>query len=401
MPYRTTEESKSDTPGSGVVGSLVTKEMVMNAIETRASSEKFYELEPLEVLDVWVDEDDPDFPLTKSGETDYSYTNGIRGRFVYSEQGLAKDRCSNYKPLNPNINMTPLRGEVVIGVKYLGDLFYTTVINCFGSPNQNIRKNISNYRKEPDEVEPGEYFKQSGDDYPNLGYTRRLKANEGDLIIEGRFNNSIRFGSDQKDEDNFGGEVESPNIIISAGHLINGDSDGEQKHSPQKENPFNDGTREKSIYEDIDKDGSSIYLTTNEELKFTPAVESDIDGSFGPFEGKNILLDSDRIIFNTKNNGSIAMMSSHNIGLSAVNEVVIETPVSKLGSVDAEEPQVLGQVLVDKIQGLIDAIGLVVGIPTPTGPTAGPINSAPNWAAVDAAMAQVQQCLSTKHLIDS
>ena len=87
--------------------------------------------------------------------------------------------------------------------------------------------------------------------------------------------------------------------------------------------------------------------------------------------------------------------------MSAVTEVVIETPASKLGSIDAEEPQVLGQVLVDKIQGLIDAIGLVVGIPTPTGPTAGPINAAPNWAAVDAAMAQVQQCLSTKHLIDS
>ena len=175
----------------------------------------------------------------------------------------------------------------------------------------------------------------------------------------------------------------------------------EQKYDPQKENPLGDGTREKAIFEDIDKDGSTIYLSTDEELKFTPAVESQIDGSVGPFEGKNILLDSDRIIFNTKNNGSIAMMSSHNIGLSAVSEVVIETPASKLGSVDAEEPQVLGQVLVDKIQGLIDAIGLVVGIPTPTGPTAGPINAAPNWAAVDAAMAQVQQCLSTKHLIDS
>ena len=395
MSYRIQKESKSDTPGSGVVGSIVTKEMVMNAIETRTSNEQFYELEPLEVLDVWINEGNADFPKDSNGQVDYSYTNGIRGRFVYSEQGLDKNLCNNYKPLNPNINMTPLRGEIVIGVKYLGDFFYTTIINCFGSPNQNIKKNISRFRLEPDDVEPGEYFTKSGDEYPNLGYTRRLRANEGDLIIEGRFNNSIRFGSDQKD-----GEKESPNIIISTGHLLNGDSDNSQKYDLQKKEPYNDGTREVSIYEDIDKDGSSIYLTTNEELKFTPAVESLIDGSFGPFIGKNILLDSDRIIFNTKNNGSIAIMSDHNIGLSAVNEVVIETPSSKLGSVDAEEPQVLGQTLFDKLDFLITQLGLVAAIPTPTGPS-GPLSSSPNWTAVTTAMADIKSALSTKHLIDS
>ena len=397
MPHRVSKSVRGQRPGSAMQGSLVTKEMVMKEIEAQGGQDEFYELEPVEVIDVWIDEDYEDFPKDVDGEPDFSLTGAILGRFVYSQQGAPKEQCINFKPLNPNINMTPVRGEIVIGVKYLNDHFYTTTLNCFGSPNQNIRKNLSTYRKKDDGVEPGEYFKKSGKDTPEFGYSRRLRPNEGDLIIEGRYQNSIRLGSDQKEEE----FTESPNIILSVGHLMNGDSDGEQKYDPQKENPYEDGKREKAIYEDIDKDGSSIYLTTNEELKFTPAVESDIDGSFGPFEGKNILLDSDRIIFNTKNNGSIAMMSSHNIGLSAVTEVVIETPASKLGSVDAEEPQVLGQVLVDKIQGLIDAIGLVVGIPTPTGPTTGPINAAPNWAAVDTAMAQVQQCLSTKHLIDS
>ena len=397
MAHTVKKTEKSDRPGSGIQGTLVTKEMVMNEIESRSSSTEFYELEPVEVLEVFIDEDMVDYPNTKEGGKDFSLINSIKGRFVLSEQNKSVDECGIFMPLNPNINTIPLRGEVVIGVRYLGQLYYTNILNCFGSPNANIRKNISSYRQKPDDIEPGEYFTKAGAETPVMGFSRKLRGNEGDLIIEGRYQQSIRLSSDQKDD----GEKESPNIIISAGHLINGDSDGEQKHSPQKENPLGDGTREKAIFEDIDKDGSTIYLSTNEELKFTPAVESQIDGSVGPFEGKNILLDSDRIIFNTKNNGSIAMMSSHNIGLSAVNEVVIETPVSKLGSVDAEEPQVLGQVLVDKIQGLIDAIGLVVGIPTPTGPTPGPINSAPNWAAVDAAMAQVQQCLSTKHLIDS
>ena len=94
------------------------------------------------------------------------------------------------------------------------------------------------------------------------------------------------------------------------------------------------------------------------------------------------------------------MMSSHNIGLSAVTEVVIETPASKLGSIDAEEPQVLGQTLFDKLDFLITQLGLVAAIPTPTGPS-GPLSSSPNWTAVTTAMADIKSALSTKHLIDS
>tara|TARA_B100001094_G_scaffold42476_1_gene37213 strand:- start:519 stop:1712 length:1194 start_codon:yes stop_codon:yes gene_type:complete len=388
---------KSDRPGSELQGSIVTKEMVMRAIETRVGSEEFYELEPFEVLEVFVDDTVENFPLTAEGEKDYSYTGGVLGRFIYSEQNKPKPECKWFKPINPNINMTPVRGEIVIGMEYLGQWYYTHTLNCFGSPNANIRKNLSSYRNPPNEDEPGEYFIKSGDKYPNLGYTRRLRPKEGELLIEGRFNNSIRLGSNQIEEATF---EESPNIVISVGHLINGDSDNSQKYDKQKEEPYNDGTREKPIYEDIDKDGSSIYLTTNEELKFTPAVESEVGGAFAPFDGKNILLDSDRIIFNTKNEGSVAIFSSNNIALSAVTEVVIETPASKLGSVDAEEPQVLGQVLFDKLDFLITQLGLVAAIPTPTGPS-GPLSSSPNWTAVTTAMADIKSALSTKHLIDS
>ena len=397
MPHTIKKTLKSDRPGSALQGSIVTKEMVMKAIESRVGTEEFYELEPLEVLEVFVDDTTESFPLTTEGEKDYSYTGGVLGRFIYSEQGKAKNELKWFKPINPNINMTPVRGEIVVGVEYLGQWYYTNTLNCFGSPNSNIRKNLSSYRNPPNDKEPGEYFIKSGDKYPNLGYTRRLRPKEGELLIEGRFNNSIRLGSNQIEEATF---EESPNIVISVGHLINGDSDNSQKYDKQKEEPYNDGTREKPIYEDIDKDGSSIYLTTNEELKFTPAVESEVGGAFAPFDGKNILLDSDRIIFNTKNEGSIAMMSSNNIALSAVTEVVIETPASKLGSVEAEEPQVLGQTLFDKLDFLITQLGLVAAIPTPTGPS-GPLSSSPNWTAVTTAMADIKSALSTKHLIDS
>ena len=47
---------------------------------------------------------------------------------------------------------------------------------------------------------------------------------------------------------------------MSVGHLINGDTD------KQKEGPYGDCKREKPIYENIDDDGASLYLVTNENL---------------------------------------------------------------------------------------------------------------------------------------
>ena len=84
---------------------------------------QFYELEPVEVLDVHLDDTKSSFPL-KDNQPDYSYVGGVLGRMIYSEQGLNIDRCRNFKPLNPNMNYTPAVGEIVIGVKYLSDYYY-------------------------------------------------------------------------------------------------------------------------------------------------------------------------------------------------------------------------------------------------------------------------------------
>ena len=98
MAHRVKKIAKSDKPGSAIKGSIMTKDMVMQAIETRSGGEDFYELEPLEVLEVCVDDTLEKFPLTKDGDKDYSFTGAIFGRFVYSEQGLPKSKCSLYKP---------------------------------------------------------------------------------------------------------------------------------------------------------------------------------------------------------------------------------------------------------------------------------------------------------------
>ena len=317
--------------------------------EVEDSPNEFYELEPLEVVAVHLDASKKYFPQKKDGGPDYSFLGGVKGRFVNSELGVNLDALSDFKPLNPNFQTTPVVGEIVIGVKYLGQLFFTTQLNLFGNPNFNTQHGISVGKKKdtlkssqgiddlPNSddkgIETGHYFKKLDD-------ARKLLPNEGDVIIEGRFGNSIRIGSDIKNENE-----ESPNMIFSVGHTIEGDT-------------------KVPIEEKIDTDGSSVYLTTNQELTFTIGAESKLVPS--PYNGKQILLNSDRIILNTKEGGDILFSSNNNVGISAVNEVVIESPTTKIGGVDATEPIVLGDTLESKLNDILTLIE--TGLLAPTGP---------------------------------
>ena len=316
--------------------------------EGATESGEFYELEPLEVVEVHIDDSKSSFP-TKDGEPDYTYLGGVKGRFCISEQGLNIDRLSNYKPLNPNFQQTPIVGEVVIGVKYLGQLFFTTQLNLFGNPNFNTQHGISVGKKKdtlsssdgiddlPNSddrgIETGHYFKKMDD-------ARKLLPNEGDVIIEGRFGNSIRIGSDIRNENE-----ESPNMIFSVGHTIEGDT-------------------KVPIEEKIDTDSSSVYLTSNQELNITIGAESQLIPA--PYDGKQILLSSNRIILNTKEGGDILFSSNNNVGISAVKEVVIESPTTKICGTDATEPIVLGDTLESKINDILTIIE--TGLLAPTGP---------------------------------
>ena len=348
MSYTIGKKSGNKT---GPISSRVqtTESMLRLMKEVEDSPNEFYELEPLEVVAVHLDASKKYFPQKKDGGPDYSFLGGVKGRFVNSELGMNIDSLSDYKPLNPNFQTTPVVGEIVIGVKYLGQLFFTTQLNLFGNPNFNTQHGISVGKKKdtlsssdgiddlPNSddrgIETGHYFKKMDD-------ARKLLPNEGDVIIEGRFGNSIRIGSDIRNENE-----ESPNMIFSVGHTIEGDT-------------------KVPIEEKIDTDSSSVYLTSNQELNFTIGAESQLIPA--PYDGKQILLSSNRIILNTKEGGDILFSSNNNVGISAVNEVVIESPTTKIGGVDATEPIVLGDTLESKLNDILTLIE--TGLLAPTGP---------------------------------
>ena len=122
-------------------------ESTMRLFKQLVQSEEFYELEPVEILDVHLDESKSSFPKKPDDKPDYAFIGGILGRFVYSEQGKTIDKCKNFKPMNPSINNVPAVGEIVIGVQYLGQYYYTTQLNVFGNPNFNSQHGISRLKR--------------------------------------------------------------------------------------------------------------------------------------------------------------------------------------------------------------------------------------------------------------
>ena len=168
------------------------------------------------------------------------------------------------KPLNTNIAHYPIPQEIIllfpgphpnyIENKQIID-YYLSPHSLYKDPNLNAM---------PDAIR-GDFNYPKGLYFPELEYIRPLKPFEGDIILEGRFGNSIRFGStvptliddevmwsSQRKQD-----IGSPIICIRNG----------QNPSSDPEIPNFEHTNE-----DINLDDSSIYLCSNQQfIKFQPA----------------------------------------------------------------------------------------------------------------------------------
>jgi hypothetical protein len=220
----------------------------------------------------------------------------------------------------------------------------------------------------------------------------RLSLNEGDTLIESRFGQSIRFSAFNNPAKSF-----APNLIIR------------NNESPLTQIiPASSG----SINEDINRDGSSIVLSSGEYvLPFIPGTINDKGStdfqtqpkSFKPYpeilKGEQVLINSGRIILSAKN-AEMMFYSKGNVGFISDSQFSIDTKLGMnvsvndnisfvtndrdfqifsgngsvfLGSKDLE-PLVKGQKLVEILSELIQAIGDMQFL-TPSGPSAiGPKN---------------------------
>ena len=219
------------------------------------------------------------------------------GLIIY-EDIIDPDRTGEAKPFFSFIKNYPLKNEIVyiitsVDAAYVPDSnvlapeqaeYYISSVNIWNHQHHNALPDLSTDFEDPDkqinlsnytEAENGLALRQiSGDNTPRLelgNYFREtlnikpLLPYEGDIIVEGRFGNSIRFGSTNRSGDisqesknswsNGNGLPGDPITIIRNGQSSNLDSEG-WKHTT----------------ENINDDLSSIYLTSNQQLSsFSPA----------------------------------------------------------------------------------------------------------------------------------
>jgi hypothetical protein len=274
-------------------------------------------------------------------------------------------------PLDSNVKEYPRPHEHVIVATYLGRKYYTQKLNIHNSVNFNMQEGIS-IPFEPFAARPN----------TNIAFVkntkiRQLQADEGDITFNGRFGQSIRFGSNTTKLSKIEGETEtvladtgepeSPNIIMRAGQGDPANLEGENVKAWNLDDWFN-----RPVREDINNDGSSIWITTNQTVPLKEVVYSKLRNRNVPkLDGKQIILNSDRIVFNAKKS-HIFMSAEEAIDISANHMITLQlndenvsgglTPKRdsgklKLGDMDADQPVLGGNqtmILIERLAKIIE-----------------------------------------------
>jgi len=215
-------------------------------------------------------------------------------------------------PLDPNIKNYPIYGELVHVICIGNQAYYTMPLNLKRNVNNNVSIGITNTDGAKANVGSDTVSLLTKNFKPISG--RPTRVIPGDIVIDGREGQSIKLGKNQSVTSSDGELTESKPIIKI--RLANDDKDMSNRFIPKEE--------------DIIEDAASIYLLKDEEVKLTPSrlVYNDESKTITPtsHKGKQILIDSNKIIFNTKsgegNNISIYSGNQLNI-ISKRNTIII------------------------------------------------------------------------------
>lgn len=216
-------------------------------------------------------------------------------------------------PLFPNQKYFPLPGEIVLLMDLPSapspitgkaeETYYVSTINAWNSSQFNglfldDNKNLlyDSFKEDPD--------------------FRGIRAFEGDYILEGRFGNSIRMGSTNKSGNvdlnpwsSNPEEIDSNPITIIS-----------NKHNNKAENSD-------LFVEDINKDGSSIYLTSKQTISLDIGnvklsnITSPI--SLKEYNNNQIIMNSDRVIINSKKD-EVFLMGKTGVELISNGHIYIQ-----------------------------------------------------------------------------
>jgi len=303
------------------------------------------------------------------------------------------------KPLYPNSKQYPLLNEIVVLIQQpdagimstinSNSLYYVSIINLWNHPHHNALpqnegsispSQAKTYKQttlgstvkpsnDPVEIKLGNTFKEKENIHPILPF-------EGDYILEGRWGNSIRFGSTVNGKNSWSktGPDGDPILILRNGQGIQS----------------NEGWT--YIEENINNDESSIYLTKSQQIPISVSSNDYTSYDTQPespekYTGNQILINSGRLVFNSTND-HILLSSIKSVNFNAIESVNIDTPLVTvqsnkiyLGSKSATEPLLLGNQtvsllnqLLSNLKAFMEICGVLVS--TPAGTPLTPLNLA-------------------------
>mgnify|MGYP001208704825 FL=1 len=315
------------------------------------------------------------------------------GTIFYLDVEVSNNNLNNSltaKPLLSNSKNYPLVNEFILLFKLPNkqiffnesnstSYFYLNPISIWNNPHLNAYPNVElasttqpSEKKSYQAIEEGQTRKSSNEeinyDYnsPLIGGTFIERSNihpllsfAGDIITEGRWGNSIRFGSTAKTDS-----------ILYDNNWSNTGDDGNPITIIRNGQP-NDASEEGylPIIEDINKDLSSIYLTSNQSIPLSssitsnPTISNNTPESVGSYQGSQVMVNSDRLVFNTKAD-SIILNSQSTISLTSINttgiysqegDVVLQSAKNniRLGDTSANQSVMLGDTFLDDFENLL------------------------------------------------
>lgn len=312
-------------------------------------------------------------PMHRNVQFDIAEVLTTPTTFQYSESkansGLYKFRCRSCTrhtrvkeydvvPMDLHDIKLPVVGELLLVARTINKTrnqqndfereswYYIKTLNIKSGINNNIGfvTKLAGETDDPQEEKIGQTFNEKF-------ITSPLQIFEGDYVHQGRFGQSIRFGSTistvpeqyyYKSPNWLGDNDGDPIILISNG----------QKNLENKE----------FVVEDINQDNSSLYLTSTQKIPIVLGNEDQpnpltgcitTNGKESDYIGSQLLGVSDRVILKARTD--LAVIDSP-IGI-----VLNSTGQIKLGSEDANVSMVHGDVLLQILQLILTQFSKSIG----------------------------------------
>lgn len=326
------------------------------------------------------------------------------------------------KPFNPQYCNFPIIDELVLLFQLpstqIGkniaetSYYYMSMVNMWNHPHHNaypnpystIKGSLPQEQINDYETSEAGQVRRVKDESTEIDFNRSINISQntfnekinihpllpfyGDVINQGRWGNSIRIGSTAKsgsisfNDWSNSGENGNPIMILRNGQpskifRTEVEITSEGKEIRTEEDITDEGWI--PITENINRDKSSIYLTSTQQIpirvasqryfSYTPRFK-ETPTSPPSYTGDQVIINSGRLLFNSKSD-HILLSSQRTISFEALKGFNFDTPANfvidvgthiKLGSRNATEPLVKGETLRQDLQYLTESLLSLVKI---------------------------------------